>query len=99
MSEQMREVIRRGDSFDIGSEQASQAMGNFDIAQIIQNPGQLANILNLNEKQATNVVSVLAAGGAGLSHKFLSEHIGDELAAAVGGFLGAYIGKRLIGGK
>ena len=86
-----KEVIRRGDSFDIGTEQAES-----QILEILQNPTQLASMLNLTEKQASNIVSIMAGGGAGLSHKFLSEHIGDELAAAVGGFIGAYIGKRIF---
>ena len=85
----------RGDSFDIGGFEES---GNPDmITSLISNPERLISSLNLTEKQAENIASILAGSGAGLGYKFLSRAIGGELAGAVGGFLGAYISKRIVG--
>lgn len=100
--EQQREPTRRGDSFDIGSSEAQPIQGAkqpFDISQFIQNPSALASTLGLSTAQAKNVQSLITGAGAGLAHKFLSGMIGDELAGAVGGYLGAYVAKRVIKGQ
>ena len=87
---------RRGDSFDIGELTESPTEQDM-IVRIMQNPRQLADMLNLSEKQAENTRAAITAAGAGLSSKFLSQHFGDEIAGAIGGFLGGYISKRIIG--
>ena len=92
-----QEVIRRrGDSFDIG-ETAETPTERDMIVRIMENPRQLAEMLNLDEKQADNVRAAITGAGAGLSSKFLSQTFGDEIAGAVGGFLGGWVAKRLIG--
>ena len=93
-------AIRRGDSFDIGSEDKDyeeSSLSSPKIIEILNNPQMLAESLNLTAYQAENLRSLITAGGAGVSHKFLARHIGDELAGAIGGFLGGYISKRIIG--
>ena len=67
------------------------------LANIISNPGSLTNMFNLNAEQSKNVKSLITGGTAALSHKYLSQMFGDELAGAIGGFLGGYISKRLVG--
>ena len=84
-------VVKRGDSFDIGMAPSSP-----EVIDIIQNPDRLIDTLSLTEEQARNVASIITASGAGLGYKFLSQHIGAELAGAVGGFLGAHIGRKLF---
>ena len=83
---------RRGDSFDLG-EQITQ---NTSLAKLMQNPAQLASALNLTEKQAENVRSIITGSGAGLASKFLARTFGDEIAGAIGGFLGGYVSKRIL---
>lgn len=67
------------------------------IANIIRNPAGLSKMFNLNVEQSKNVKSLITGGSAALSHKYLSQMFGDEIAGAIGGFLGGYISKRLIG--
>ena len=94
--EASRELARRrGDSFDIGEYESPQERDA--IMRIMENPRQLAEMLNLNEKQAENLRATITGAGAGLSSKFLSQVFGDEIAGAVGGFLGGYIARRIIG--
>ena len=88
-------VSRRGDSFDIGHD--SHALVPHDqIIRILQNPKQLADMLNLSEAQAENLKAAITGAGAGLSSKILSQHFGDEIAGMIGGFLGGYVAKRFI---
>ena len=89
-------VKRRGDSFDIGEITESPQEQDM-IVRIMQNPRQLAEVLDLNEKQAENLRAAITGAGAGLSSKFLAKTFGDEIAGAVGGFLGGYIARRIIG--
>lgn len=89
------EEIQRGDDFDLSRFQGAETP---DLNEISQNPLQLMESLNLDAKQAQNVKSIITGGGAGLIHRWLSPHIGDELAGGVGGFLSAYLAKRVIGG-
>ena len=90
------ELVRRGDSFDIGEITESPQEQDIFI-KVMQNPQQLANMLGLDEKQAENLRAAITGAGAGLSSKFLANAFGDEIAGAVGGFLGGYIAKRVIG--
>ena len=96
-----RELQRRGDSFDIGEVgETSITDGRApDIMSLIQNPQALISSFDLNQEQAQNVKSLITATGTGLGHKWLSKHIGDELAGALCGFASGYIAKKLIGGK
>ena len=86
------QIIRRGDSFDIGTDIVKQP----EVLNILQNPGQLENLLDLTESQAENLRAVITGGGAGLASKFLSKYFGDEIAGAIGGFLGAHVAKRVV---
>lgn len=88
-------VIRRGDSFDIGTGGTGQESDK-SLVEILQNPTQLASMLSLTDKQAENVRATITAAGAGLSSKFLASTFGDEIAGAIGGFLGGYVAKRIF---
>lgn len=101
--EQAREILRRagmtrGDSFDLSgeAEESSNPSGDV-ISSLVLNPQKLIGNLGLTPKQAENVASIIAGGGAGLGHKYLSKYIGSELAGAVGGFLGGFVSKKVIG--
>ena len=96
MDEGKEIITRRGDSFDIGNIVTTPQEKDI-ITRALQNPEQLAEMLNLDEAQARNVKSIITGAGAGLSSKFLSSTFGDEIAGAFGGFLGAYVARRLIG--
>ena len=105
MNEEIRRVspdrirVSRGDSFDIDDIGEFREVGSSRdlISELVSNPKQLIGSLGLTESQAENVAAIITAGGAGAAYKYLSKHIGPELAGAVGGFLGAYVAKRLIG--
>ena len=92
--------IQRGDSFDIGNKYDTQSESdNIPIIELFNNPEQLAQSLSLTKQQVENIKSLITAGGAGLSHKYIARHFGDEFAGAIGGFLGGYVSKRLINKK
>jgi len=91
-----REVVKRGDSFDIG--EVGQGQQEI-ISAVIQNPEKLAELLNLTEEQANNIRSLITGAGAGLSSKFLATALGEEIAGALGGFIGGFVAKRVIGRK
>ena len=87
----------RGDGFDMGGDESygnEQQPGSF--LELLSNPQQLANSLNLNRKQAENIRSLITGSGAGLASKFLARTFGDEIAGAIGGFLGGYVSKRIL---
>lgn len=94
-----RQLERRGDDFDLGQGGSGlvdkERMGALE--PYLSNPQQLMNILNINEKQAKNVKSILVASGTGAAHRYLSELIGGPLAGAVGGFLSGIIADKLTG--
>lgn len=87
----------RGDSFDIGRGKGDIVPSGGPFSDILSNPNQLVKTLNLTPQQSKNVKSIIAAGGAGISHQLLSNIIGSELAGAVGGFLGGYLSRKLMG--
>lgn len=88
----------RGDSFDIGRKGGDIIQpGTGALSDILSNPNQLVKSLNLTPQQARNVKSIIAAGGAGISHQLLSNIVGSELAGAVGGFLGGYLSRKMLG--
>lgn len=87
-----------GDDFDLSPFRPSEQPEQLNLNEIAQNPLQLIESLDLDAKQTKNVKSIITGGGAGLIHQWLSPHIGDELAGGVGGFLAAYLAKRVIGG-
>ncbi len=99
---QEHNVVRRGDSFDIGSNaevmspnQAFPKSTEDIIVQLASNPSALIASLGLTETQAKNVASIIAGTGAGLGYKYLSNTVGDEIAGAIGGLLGAYLAKKV----
>ena len=67
------------------------------LAKLISNPGALRGMFSLTEPQAENVAAILAGSGTALSMKLLAKHIGPELAGAVGGFLGGYVSRKVVG--
>ena len=83
------------DAFDIGLDSPGEQ--STDLISMLSNPQQLVSQLGLTSKQAENVKSLVAGAGAGAGYKLLSNIIGGELAAAAGGFLGAYVSRRLLG--
>jgi hypothetical protein len=102
---------RRGDGFDVGSEdgqgQGMGGMGGLGLAGILgalmssgggnmTNP--IANALNLTPAQAENVRSLIVGGGSAAIYKYLSRHIGSELAGIVAGGLTGYVAKKVIKG-
>lgn len=97
MSEEQRtSIAKRGDSFDIGGQQGSQAVTNPEVISILQNPSQLAQLLDINEEQAENIKAAIVGGGAGLSAKFLSKHFGSPIAGAFGGLVAGIIADKLF---
>ena len=88
-----REVVKRGDSFDIGDNEPT----DLTIQQLLSNPQNLVNSLNLTGKQVGNVKSLIVGGGTGGIHKLLSQHFGDEIAGAIGGLVSGWLAKRVIG--
>jgi len=93
--ETSKEIVRRGDGFDIGTQQVE----SDKVIQIAQNPGELVSLLNLTSKQESNVRSLIVGAGTGSIHRLLSEALGDEVAGALGGLLSGYVAKKLFGGK
>ena len=71
--------------------------GKYELVKLFENPGQLQKMFNLNETQAVNVASLLTGASSAASRKYLTKLIGAELAGAVGGFVGGYISKKLVG--
>ena len=96
-----RQLVRRNDSFDIGRQSIQpieQSVEQQDIlVNLLQNPQELMGALSLTEEQARNVSALISGAGAGAAYKYLSKHIGGELAAALGGFLGAVIARKIQG--
>ena len=92
------DLVRRGDSFDIG-EVAESSQEQDMIVRIIQNPRQLSELLNISEAQANNIKAAITGAGAGLSSKYLSKHFGDAVAGAFGGLVGGIIAHKLLGKK
>ena len=92
----VKSIVQRGDSFDIGGS-TTDLTTRPDFVELLQNPNQLAEMLGLNKDQAENLRAAITAAGAGLSSKFLAGAFGDEIAGAIGGFLGGHIAKKMIG--
>lgn len=86
----------RGDSFDLGGE-VTRYEGQDSISQYLSNPKQLSQLFSLTEKQAENVCSLITGGSSAFAYKLLARHLGSELSGAIGGFLGGYLSKRVIG--
>ena len=66
------------------------------IAKLFKNPSQLQRMFNLDERQVRNVKSVASGFGSGMANKYLGKAFGDELASAMGGFIAAYIARRVF---
>ena len=86
-------VKHRGDSFDIGSTSLTK---HPDIITILQNPTQLAGILDINEEQANNIRALIVGGGAGLSSKYLSKTFGSAVAGAFGGLVAGLLAEKIF---
>ena len=82
-----------GDSFDIGSTSLTK---HPDIITILQNPTQLAGILDINEEQANNIRALIVGGGAGLSSKYLSKTFGSAVAGAFGGLIAGLLAEKIF---
>jgi len=67
------------------------------LANILENPSALKTLFTLDEKQALNVASLITGSTSGLGRKYLTNLVGPELAGAIGGWLGGYISKRVMG--
>ena len=92
------EIIQRGDSFDVGHE-IEQYRQKPEISSLMSNPKALMSMLNLDDKQAENVAAIFAGAGGAAGYKWLRKYVGDELAAAAGAGLAAYIAKKFIGSR
>ena len=105
---------RRGDGFDIGNDPEGGNSGGgsgigtgLGIAGILSslmssgggnaiNP--IASALNLTPVQAENVRSLIVGGGSAAIYKYLSRHLGSELAGAIAGLATGYVAKKVIKG-
>ena len=67
------------------------------LANIIQNPSALRSLFTVDERQALNVASLITGGASGLGRKYLTNLVGPELAGAIGGFVGGYVSRKLMG--
>ena len=67
------------------------------LANILENPSALKTMFTVDEKQALNVASLITGGASGLGRKYLTNLVGPELAGAIGGFLGGYVSRKLMG--
>lgn len=67
------------------------------LMELIQNPQAIRQKFNLDERQTKNVKALLVGSGAAASVKWLGDSIGDELAAAGGALLSAYIARKIFG--
>ena len=93
------EIIQRGDSFDVGHEIEQYRQTKPEISNLMSNPKALMSLLNLDDKQAENVAAIFAGAGGAAGYKWLRKYVGDELAAAAGAGLAAYIAKKFIGSR
>ena len=93
------ELVRRGDSFDIGSTDRSiSTVPQEDILiRIVQNPSQLQELLGLTEQQTENIRAVLIGAGAGAASKYLGKHFGHAVAGGFGGFVSGLIADKIMG--
>jgi len=92
-----RQIVSRGDSFDIGSREVM--VREPEVIRIIQNPGQLAELLNIDMEQANNIKALITGGGAGMSAKYLSKYFGSSVSGAFGGFIAGIIADKIFGNR
>lgn len=92
------DLVRRGDSFDIGNIAESQDQQDI-LVRVMQNPDKLADMLGLNENQAENIRSLIVGAGTGGIHKLMNKHLGSEVSAMLGGFISGYVARKILGGK
>jgi len=87
---------RRGDSFDIGTQETVQVVRHQpQIIDVLNNPGQLAEQLNLTPEQAENLRSLAIGGGTGGIHKLLNKQLGDVPASIIGAAISSWIVTKL----
>lgn len=91
-------ATRRGDSFDIGEEQQTTAIQQRSphIVDILNNPSQLAESLDLTPEQAENLRSLAIGGGTGGIHKLLNKQLGDVPSAMIGAAISSWIVKKIL---
>jgi len=77
--------------------QLGQGASKGDIRSLLSNPGSLQGMFKLSPGQAENVRALVVGAGTAASMKYLSKHIGDELAAIAGAAVTAYAMKKLLG--
>ena len=84
---------RRGDSFDIGEDRGEIQVIQHQphVIDILNNPGQLAEQLNLTPEQAENLRSLVIGGGTGGIHKLLNKQLGDVPASVIGAAISSWI--------
>lgn len=69
------------------------------LAKLLENPGGLQGLFNLNDAQSENVMMVAAMGGAGLGFKFGRKYVGDYLSTAAGSLAAVWLARKLMGVK
>jgi len=67
------------------------------VVKLLANPSQIKGLLQLNDEQATNIKAIISGAGAAFFNKHFGKSIGDEFSAAAGGFLAAWISKKILG--
>ena len=88
---------QRGDSFDIGTEDANVqpvTTSNPSAALGMLNTKELSHSLGVSEKQAENLRALIVGGGTGGIYKLLSKQIGDQPAAVVGALVSGWLVKK-----
>ena len=96
------EVLTKGDRIHELESELSELRGeNKDMSsalvQLIGNPSAIRSKLALNPQQQTNLKALIVAAGSGFSMKYLSRHLGDEVAAGIGAIGAAYLARKLLG--
>ena len=89
--QRIRELEAENDALRGGS--------HHDLIKLFENPSQLQKVFNLNEEQVVNVKALVSGAGSAAAVKYLSKHFGSELSAALGGFVSAYLSRKLFGGR
>lgn len=99
-----RNIVSRGDGFDVPGFQNQQPGFNqqpqgISIGGGQINPLEILNGMDLNQYQAENIRAIIAGAGAGLATKWLSRHIGSSLAAGIGGAVAGMLADKITKGR
>jgi hypothetical protein len=85
---QEKQIVQRGDSFDIGQMKSAEVMNPLerpDLGALIQNPEKIAEIFGITGAQANNVDTLLSGGGYGLIYHALKPRLGNAWASGIAG--------------